>query len=273
MLPSPGTTATPRWIALWPAPATYLVVDTDGGGGHRIETRSLGETVQSHPYAKVWEAHGRPRHEQQLPDGVEVDWALYFYDTRAEAEGNYRGSARVGNLLRTRVLYLPSSAFDAAWDLLDFEAAGALDDRSVFRASIPGREGAWWVLVRTGGAAEGRIRQARGGDRDGLGSELARAEDLVPHLAGRSVAIRAPASGLEPWQVYLPFVVPATRFRVIEPGRESATQALLGEGRVVVRLEDQVLTEYHVYDQPWLVIEPVNPNAGEPARDAGDAVD
>lgn len=280
IIPAPSSAPDPTRVTLWPLPPTYLkAVARDAGAGSwsinplsaRIETRSLSDLTRYHPYGVVADSHRLHRTErwqrQLSPHVVRNEaWAVYFYDDLAQAGTGYGFATRLGNLLTKRVHYLPSSAFGGAWERLLFQQLGSLDGQTVFRARIPGRQGSWVVLTRTGGKAEKRVLAAIS-DTSQPDSDLLLAEEVAPHLTDRSVAILAPASGLEPWQIYLPFVAHMRQFLITEHQREVGTRRMLGPGRLVAEWEpvaerktvtkrrNVVLREHQVFGRPWIVIE------------------
>lgn len=264
LAPLPGYMANVSRIVLWPAPVVYLetaMVPTPEGAklpdpfAVEVEVPPVAALVRHNLHVQLARLRREPVATRGLmPEEFRDDrWAVYFYDDPLEAGDRYGTTTRLGNLLLKRVQYVPYSAFDRAWRRLRLRRLGEIDRHAIYRARIPGLDESWIVAVPAASAADRELRY-REVDPLPPGAGLGKARKVAALAEGRSIVIIAPASGLEPWQVYLPFLVATPRLYVIEPEREPGTRRMLGEGVEVARFQDVVLMEHHLFGWTWTVI-------------------
>lgn len=238
--PYPDRGSSPLRLAVWPAPAMYLVAAADQRplGDVRpdftdVKLERSGPLLQWSVLARVWSAQkARPR----LPDiDVEVSdadrAAVFLFESERENSRRYLTVTRLGNALRRRVKFVSREQLRPFVDSLRLCPVGRILDWQVYRTELPGLQGTSLVVSSSDEAHEHSVSVGSSPvARVSVEPILHRAQALVAGLPVNDdvVAVLTKPGCNDRLLTYLAFMAPTTNFYVICSDDPSKTLVDLG---------------------------------------------
>ncbi len=250
--PDPGSS--PLRLAVWPAPATYLVSAPDQRprGDVRpdltdINLEQPGPLLRWSVPARAWSATKDVQTASEL-EILKSDGAAVFL-SRSEREDSqrYLVVTRLGNALRRRVKFVSREQLLPFVDSLPLRPFGRILGRQVFRTEVPGLQGTFLVVFSSDEIPEQTV--SAGSPTGGSGSRdpiLRTARELVAGLpANDDVAAVITATGRnDQLLTYLTFLVHTTNFYIISTDDPSKTLGDLGcSNPVLLREASEVVVD------------------------------
>ncbi len=246
-LPYPDRGNSPVRLAVWPAPATYLVSAPDRRprGDVRpdltdVKIEQPGPLLRWPVLSRAWQAKKAASPDIDV-EVLESDGAAIFL-SRSERENSrrYLTVTRLGNALRRRVKFVSREQLRPFVDTLPLCPVGRILDWQVYRTEVPGLEGTFLV-----GFSSAEIQ----GQNFSVGSPTVGWESTEPILhtarglvAGLPVnddvvAVLTKPGSNDMLLTYLAFMVPSTNFYVISTEDPSETLIDLGCSNPVLLME------------------------------------
>ena len=168
----------------------------------------MAEALAASNPALAWRDAARPFSRADDPRRFAADRsAIYVYTDLRDGGLRYRTLSRLSSALRKRVKVVPADYLTPYWPLITLEPAGSMTtDYELFRARLPGLSGTWLLAVDGRGPLRPRLAALAGrAPAVALSERLARGRDTAEAIRRFDLA-----------QLYLPFVLPATDFFVLD---------------------------------------------------------
>lgn len=237
-VPYPGQGSSPLRIAVWPAPATYLVASPDQQprGDVRPDLTDVklvqpGTPLRWSVLARVWST----KNDFSPADALEIlesDGAAVFL-SRSEKENSqrYQVVTRLGNALRRRVKFVSREQLLPFVDSLPLRFIGRSLGRQIYRTELPGVHGTFLVAFSADGIPEQTVSAGSSAWDRGSGEPiLSTAQRLVARLPVNDdvVAVLTTEGRNDRLLTYMAFLVHTTNFYVIISENPSETLIDLG---------------------------------------------
>lgn len=237
-LPYPGRASSPLRLAVWPAPATYLVASPDQRprGDVRPDFAAItiersGSLLRRSVIGRAWAARKKvvPGHDVDVA-GSDAS-AVLLAGSEEELSRRYVTVARVGNALRRRVKMVSREQLQPFADTLPLRPVGRVPGWQVFRTRLPGIDQDFLVVFASG---EGPLQKTRADspatERNEEVSIRQTARGLIARLPVNDdvVAVLSAPGANDRLLTYLACLAHSTNFYVITTVDPSETLRELG---------------------------------------------
>ncbi len=237
-LPCPDRGSSPLRLAVWPAPATYLVASPDQRPRGDVRPDLSDIKLERPSLLLRWSVLSRAwLAKKDLSPAVDVEVlesdAAAVFLSRSEGENSrrYLTVTRLGNALRRRIKFVSREQLQPFVDSLPLRPVGRILGRQIYRTELPGLQGTSLVGFSSDEVSGQSVSVGSSSvDLDSTEPILHLAQELVARLPANDdvVAVLSAPRSNDILLTYLAFLAPSTNFYVINSEDQPQTLVELG---------------------------------------------